>query len=65
MNVIVLLIILLIYGIFLMVCFGKIAGRLGRNPYLFGILSGIIFINIIPFAMLAFGSKSPPPKIES
>jgi hypothetical protein len=36
------------------VCFGKVASRLGHNPFLFGILLFIPLANLAAMAFLAF-----------
>jgi hypothetical protein len=40
--------------IYIAVCFGKIAGKYGKNPILFGILSIISPINLIILGYWAF-----------
>ena len=45
------------FVVFIAVCFGKIAGKLGFNPILFGILSLIPIANIIIIAIMAFSDN--------
>jgi hypothetical protein len=40
--------------IYIAVCFGKIAARHGKNPFLFGLLSIISPINLIILGIWAF-----------
>jgi len=47
-------IITVIVCIYIAVCFGKIAGKYGKNPILFGILSIISPINLIILGYWAF-----------
>lgn len=47
--------------IYIAVCFGKIAGKHGRNPILYGILSVISPINLIILGIWAFSRNSPKP----
>lgn len=55
MNTVVLLVVLIYAG----TCFGKIAGRLGRNPILFGILCLLPMVNLIALGVLAFHQSAP------
>ena len=51
-------IILPIISVYVAVCFGKIAAKYGKNPFLFGILSIITPINLIILGYWAFsGTK--------
>jgi len=51
-------IMLLIILVYIAVCFGKIAAKHGKNPFLFGILSIITPINLIILGYWAFsGTK--------
>jgi len=51
-------IILPIIFVYVTVCFGKIAAKHGKNPFLFGILSIITPINLIILGYWAFsGTK--------
>jgi len=51
-------IILPIIFVYVAVCFGKIAAKYGKNPFLFGILSIITPINLIILGYWAFsGTK--------
>ena len=51
-------IILPIIFVYVAVCFGKIAAKYGKNPFLFGILSIITPINLIILGYWAFsGAK--------
>jgi hypothetical protein len=44
--------------VYIAVCFGKIAAKYGKNPFLFGILSIITPINLIILGYWAFsGAK--------
>ena len=47
-------------GVYVAVCFGKIAAKHGRNPILYGILSVISPVNLIILGFWAFskGTKS-------
>ena len=47
-------VIAVIVGIYIAVCFGKIAGKYGKNPILFGLLSIISPINLIILGYWAF-----------
>ncbi|MBI2967885.1 MAG: hypothetical protein HYY40_08740 [Bacteroidetes bacterium] len=47
--------------IYIAVCFGKIAGKHGKNPVLYGILSVISPVNLIILGYWAF-SDSPGEK---
>jgi len=44
--------------VYIAVCFGKIAARHGRNPYLFGFLSIISPINLIILGIWAFSKPN-------
>ncbi len=48
--------------IYMAVCFGKIAAKHGKNPYLFGILSIISPVNLIILGYWAFSSFDTPQK---
>lgn len=43
--------------IYIAVCFGKIAARHGKNPFLFGLLSIISPINLIILGIWAFSKQ--------
>jgi hypothetical protein len=43
------------------ICFGKIAARLGRNPFVYGLLVLIPGVNLLAMAWLAF--SQPPQRI--
>ena len=43
--------------IYVAVCFGMIARRMGKNPWLYGILSIISPVNLIILGIWAFGEK--------
>jgi len=43
--------------VYIAVCFGKIAGKYGKNPILYGILSVISPVNLIILGYWAFSKK--------
>jgi len=51
----------LLYVATMSVCFGRIAGRLGRNAFLFGVLFLVPLANLAAMAVLAFGGASDEP----
>jgi hypothetical protein len=48
---------LIIISLYIAVCFGRIAAKHGKNPWLFGILSIISPINLIILGIWAFSSS--------
>jgi hypothetical protein len=49
--------ILLLVIIYVPICIGKIASKLGRNGILFGLLSVIPLVNLIILGILAFTNQ--------
>ena len=47
--------------IYIAVCFGKIASRNGKNPFLYGLLSIISPINLIILGIWAFSDPEKHP----
>ena len=43
--------------LYVAVCFGKIASKYGKNPYLYGVLSVISPVNLILLGLWAFSDK--------
>jgi hypothetical protein len=52
----------LLHVVIMSVCFGRIAGRLGRNALLFGVLFLVPLVNLAAMAVLAFGGSSDEPR---
>jgi len=55
-------IVLPIISVYVAVCFGKIAAKYGKNPFLFGILSIITPINLIILGYWAFSDTKEEKK---
>jgi len=54
-----------VVAVYVGVCIGRIAGRQGRNPWLFGILGTISPINLVLLGILAFGNSTRPREEDS
>jgi hypothetical protein len=50
------IVLVVVYALYIAICFGKIAAKHGKNPWLFGILSIISPINLIILGIWAFSS---------
>jgi len=48
------LIVVILVAVYIAICFGKIAGKYGKNPILYGILSIVSPINLIILGYWAF-----------
>ncbi|KUJ81581.1 hypothetical protein AWR36_013640 [Microbulbifer flavimaris] len=49
---------------YIAVCFGKIAGKHGRNPLLYGLLSIISPVNLVILGVWAFSKSGMKPGAE-
>lgn len=50
---------------YIAICFGKIAGNNGKNPFLYGILSVISPINLIILGIWAFSDSDSRKKVKN
>lgn len=50
----------ILFGVYIAVCFGKIAHKHGKNPWLYGVLAVIVPVNLMILGYWAFSGAGEP-----